>query len=297
MRSGSEVNGRVFSMTGFGEGSASTDKAAIETKIRTVNHSGLSVRVRGLRDDKLLQHKAQQLIKDLFSRGRIEVQVSTDRSDVVDLERMDMERVAESYEALEELVEDLGLENKPTLGDLISLDLFENRSMLADSWPALKKSLERAAEETLESQAAEGNDLREDLLGYIENMNEDVEKIEGKIPTIVSQQKDKLKSRIEDLLERPGELDSGRLEQEFATVADKLDVSEELSRARTHLESARSSLIDGGVVGKKLKFLGQELQREINTLGAKAKDGEVQTDVIDLKLTLEKFKEQARNVA
>lgn len=284
-------------MTGFGEGTASTDGAAIEAKIRTVNHSGLSVRVRGLRDDKLLQHKAEQLIKDLFSRGRIEVQVSTDRSDVVDLERMDMERVAESYDALEELVEDLGLENKPTLGDLISLDLFENRSMLADSWPALKKSLERAAEETLESQAAEGNDLREDLLGYIENMNEDVEKIEGKIPTIVSQQKDKLKSRIEDLLERPGELDSGRLEQEFATVADKLDVSEELSRARTHLESARSSLIDGGVVGKKLKFLGQELQREINTLGAKAKDGEVQTDVIDLKLTLEKFKEQARNVA
>lgn len=297
MRSGSEVNGRVFSMTGFGEGTASTDGVAIEAKIRTVNHSGLSVRVRGLRDDKLLQHKAEQLIKDLFSRGRIEVQVSTDRSDVVDLERMDMERVAESYDALEELVEDLGLENKPTLGDLISLDLFENRSMLADSWPALKKSLERAAEETLESQAAEGNDLREDLLGYIENMNEDVEKIEGKIPTIVSQQKDKLKSRIEDLLERPGELDSGRLEQEFATVADKLDVSEELSRARTHLESARSSLIDGGVVGKKLKFLGQELQREINTLGAKAKDGEVQTDVIDLKLTLEKFKEQARNVA
>ncbi|MFW6049407.1 MAG: YicC family protein [Candidatus Bipolaricaulota bacterium] len=284
-------------MTGFGEGTASTDGVAIEAKIRTVNHSGLSVRVRGLRDDKLLQHKAEQLIKDLFSRGRIEVQVSTDRSDVVDLERMDMERVAESYDALEELVEDLGLENKPTLGDLISLDLFENRSMLADSWPALKKSLERAAEETLESQAAEGNDLREDLLGYIENMNEDVEKIEGKIPTIVSQQKDKLKSRIEDLLERPGELDSGRLEQEFATVADKLDVSEELSRARTHLESARSSLIDGGVVGKKLKFLGQELQREINTLGAKAKDGEVQTDVIDLKLTLEKFKEQARNVA
>ncbi len=297
MRLDSEVNGRIYSMTGFGEGVASADGVKIETKIRTVNHSGLSVRIRGLRDDKLLQHKAERLVKDSFSRGRVEVQISTERSGVIDLEGVDTERIAESYEALKRLADSLDMDDDPTLSDLISLDLFENSAGPPKSWPALKASLEGAAEEALESQRVEGDDLQKDLLGYVEDMEDGVEEIEGKIPLIVSGHKEKLKSRVEDLLDEPAELDQGRLEQEFATVADKLDVSEELSRVATHLESARDSLRNGGVIGKRLKFIGQELQREINTLGAKAKDGEVQTDVIELKLTLEKFKEQARNVA
>lgn len=297
MQLDSKDNNYVYSMTGFGEGEAFAEGIAIKTEVRTVNHSGLSVRIRGLKDKKLLQHKTESYVKDLFSRGRIEIQVSSDQSGGVDLARLDTETLAESYDALLELSEALGMEEKPTFSDLISLGLFQQDLVMVEAWPVLKKSIAEAAEEVVKTQRNEGEDVRSDLLNYVQEMKEGVDKIQDRVPVIVSEHKERLQSRVEELMEEPGDLDPKRLEQEFATIADKLDVNEELSRIRTHLRSAEETLSNGGTVGKKLKFIGQELQREINTLGAKTKDGAVQTDVIELKLSLEKFKEQARNLA
>lgn len=297
MQLDSKDNNYVYSMTGFGEGEAFAEGIAIKTEVRTVNHSDLSVRIRGLKDKKLLQHKTESYVKDLFSRGRIEIQVSSDQSGGVDLARLDTETLAESYDALLELSEALGMEEKPTFSDLISLGLFQQDLVMVEAWPVLKKSIAEAAEEVVKTQRNEGEDVRSDLLNYVQEMKEGVDKIQDRVPVIVSEHKERLQSRVEELMEEPGDLDPKRLEQEFATIADKLDVNEELSRIRTHLRSAEETLSNGGTVGKKLKFIGQELQREINTLGAKTKDGAVQTDVIELKLSLEKFKEQARNLA
>lgn len=297
MQSDSKDKQPIYSMTGFGEGKASKNDVTIETKIKTVNHSGLSIKVRGLKEKKLLQHKAEKMLKESFSRGRIEVQISTDKSNVIDLERLDSETISNSYHALLELTDDLGIDQQPSLGDLISLDLLQMDSPFINAWPILEESLKLAVQETQDSQKSEGADLKTDLLQYLRGLEEGVEKIRPKVPLTVARHKEKLASRINELLEKSTELDERRLEQEVATLADKSDVDEELSRIKTHLNSARDALRNGGILGKKLKFIGQELQREINTLGAKSKDGEIQTDVIDLKLILEKFKEQARNVA
>jgi len=297
VQSGSKDKQPIYSMTGFGEGKESKDDMTVETEIKTVNHTGLSVKIRGLRDRKLLQHKTEKILKESFSRGRIEVRISTGKSNLIDLDRLNSETIFNSYKALQELTKDLGIDQQPSLSDLISLDLLQMDSPFSNAWPVLKESLEQAVQETRDSQKSEGDDLKADLLEYVRRLKEGIEKIRPKVPVTVARHKEKLESRINELLDRSAELDEKRVEQEVATVADKLDVDEELSRVETHLNSAEDALHDGGVVGKKMKFIGQELQREINTLGAKSKDGEIQTEVIDLKLVLEKFKEQARNVA
>lgn len=297
MPSDFEDSNRVYSMTGYGEAEAGTDGSIIRVTIRTVNHKGTSVKIRGLSEDQSLAHRAEKFIRDSFPRGRIEVNISADAGEGLTPAELDLEAIKGSFESLTRLTEELGLVQGPELTDLIELELLETQPPYQGNWEIVQKALGAATEEALESQREEGEAIREDLLAYLSEISRRLERAEDWIPEVVKQYRRELKDRIDQLVGEGIELEEGKLEQEVAVFADKVDVNEEISRAKTHVETARETLQQGGVIGKKLEFIRQELQREINTLGAKSKDGGVQSEVIEMKLALEKFKEQSRNMA
>ncbi len=297
MPSDSSDDNAVQSMTGYGEGKADLDGRDVEVIIRTFNHDGTSIKVRGLNEAQSIAHKVEGFLNDYFSRGRIEVKVKTEESSGLSVEELDLKAIKESFNSLAGLADELGLSERPGLEELIELDLLKQETPYRNSWPTVKKALRQAAEEVLSAQIKEGDAIREDLLGYLNDIGKRLGRAEEEVPEVVKQYKHDLRDRIDDLMAEGIELEKRELEKEVAKFADKIDINEEISRARTHVESARETLKEGGIIGKKLKFITQELQREINTLGAKSKDGGIQAEVIEMKLALEKFKEQSRNLA
>lgn len=296
MPSGFADEGSLYSMTGYGEGKAEHNGRTIDVVIRTFNHDGISVKVRGLEEDQSTAHKAEKFIKESFQRGRVEVKVKTEESVGLAPESLDLESIRKSFEGLSKLTEELGIPESPALADLINLDLLETEAPYKGAWPTVKSALEEAIQETREVRKDEGLAIKADLMDYLEEIAGLLAEAEERVPEVVSSYREELKRRVEKLLAGGVELEEGELEKEIAMFADKVDVNEEISRARTHIATARNSLEEGGAVGKKLKFTFQELQREINTLGAKSKDGKIQSQVIDMKMALEKCKEQARNL-
>jgi len=288
--------GSLYSMTGYGEGKAENNGRTIDVVIRTFNHDGISVKVRGLEEDQSTAHKAEKFIKESFHRGRVEVKVKPGESVGLAPESLDLESIRKSFEGLSRLTEELGIPESPALADLINLDLLETEAPYEGAWSTVKSALEKAIQETQEVRRDEGVAIKVDLMNYLEEIAGLLTEAEERVPEVVSNYREELKKRVEKLLGGGVELEEGELEKEIAMFADKVDVNEEISRARTHIATARNSLEEGGTVGKKLKFTFQELQREINTLGAKSKDGKIQSQVIDMKMALEKCKEQARNL-
>ncbi|MCF7889654.1 YicC family protein [Candidatus Bipolaricaulota bacterium] len=292
-----EGSGRIYSMTGYGEGTGSLEGRKIEANVRTLNHDNTSVKVRGLREDQGLTHKVENYVRESFPRGRIEVRIEVEEGEGLAPAELDSEAIRKSFASLSQLAEDLGIPEGPDLGDLISLDLLETTPLYKGSWPTIKDALSQAIEEALEAQEKEGRSIREDMLDHLDEISRQLEEAEEDVPEVVRQYKRELEARIDKLLEERVEPDEEKLEQEVASFADRVDVNEEISRAKSHIETAKETLKEGGLVGKKLEFIRQELQREINTLGAKSKDSKIQSEVIEMKLALEKFKEQSRNLA
>lgn len=287
----------VHSMTGYGEGRADLGGRDVEVIIRTFNHDGTSIKVRGLNEAQSIAHKVEGFLSDSFSRGRVEVKVKTEESSGLSVEELDLEAIRGSFDSLAGLADELGLNEQPGLEELIELDLLKQETPYRNSWSTVKKALSQATEEVLSAQIKEGDAIREDLYDYLNDIDKRLDLAEEEVPEVVRQYKHDLRDRIDDLMAEGIELEKRELEKEVAKFADKVDINEEISRARTHVGSARETLQEGGIIGKKLKFITQELQREINTLGAKSKDGGIQAEVIEMKLALEKFKEQSRNLA
>lgn len=292
-----ESSGEVYSMTGYGEGAGYLGERKIEANVRTLNHENTSVKVRGLREDQALTHKTENYVKESFPRGRIEVRIKIEEGEGLTPDELDSDAIRKSFESLSQLSDELGIRDGPDLGDLIALDLLETTPLYKGSWPTIKDALSQAIEEALEAQEKEGRSIREDMLEHLSEISRRLEKAEEAVPEVVRQYKRELEERIDKLLNDRVDPDEDKLEQEVASFADRVDVNEEISRAKSHIETAKETLNEGGLVGKKLEFIRQELQREINTLGAKSKDSKIQSEVIEMKLALEKFKEQSRNLA
>lgn len=286
----------VRSMTGFGEGRAFFPGGQIGATIKVVNHRYLSVRLRGLKEDKSLENKVEKLLKDSFSRGRVEAEIDVDRTEARADLFADPEELKKKFDSLRMLLERLGLEEKPSIDHLISLGAFEGDGTTENLWPSLREALEEAVEEVRSDQEREGEHLKGELGGFFRELQEYRAQVVELMPKVVEKKKERLTERLNELLEKEAGFDEGRIEEEVALLAEKLDLDEELSRIAAHLEEGLEALGGEGSVGKKLDFLAQELTREINTLGAKCKDEEVQSISVEMKLIVEKIKEQIRNV-
>lgn len=290
----------IKSMTGFGRHRAADNGLDILCEVKSVNSRYLDASVKISRGYAALEEKVKQLAANRVSRGKLDVYVS--------VERIGGEKggIAVNEEFLERYVSLLkGIKKRYSLGGKVDISTVAARSEvftvsreeedLDAVWPSVSKVIEKAFESFSSMRFAEGEKLAEDLLGHLSVL----EKLRGEIaeraPVSVRENNEKMKQRIKELMDG-ADYDESRLMTECAIFADKADISEELARLASHFSQFRAILAEDVPVGRKLDFLVQEMNREVNTIGSKANDGEIAKLVIEAKSTVEKIREQIQNV-
>lgn len=286
------------SMTGFGVGESATPAGRLVVEIRAVNHRFLDVRVRAPRDLVELVPFAEQLARERLVRGRIEIGVRLEGGTGAAV-TLDAERARAAYQALCTLRDELAPGSEVPLS-LLSMvpDLFVSSSeQQRDAMRAACRACFDQALSALDGmRREEGGVLAEDLRTRLGAVRRGADAIATRVPVIVEGYQKRLKGRVARLLGEGAQLDPGRLEQETALLADRADVSEELTRLSSHCTQYESLLDGGDAVGRRLDFLLQEMVREVNTIGSKAQDAEVAHLVVDVKSELERMREQVQNV-
>jgi len=289
------------SMTGFGRGEHVTPSGRYLCELQSVNHRYLEVRSRLPRRLAGLDLLIQRAVQGRFARGRIDVTLTEELPDGEPRRvRLNRTLALEYLSAFKALQAELGLPGEVTLEFLCSQrDLFEVEGDEAGSpeadWPEIQAALERAMEGVAEMRRDEGRALKAALLGHLDQVEAILAGIIARAPEVVRSYKNRLEIRLQRLLEGKT-VDPGRLEQEVALLADRSDIAEEVARLTSHLGQFRESIGQQGPHGRRSEFLLQEMQREANTIGAKANDAKISQDVIALKSTLEQLREQVQNV-
>jgi len=290
----------LLSMTGIGVGEAPLAEGVLRVELRAVNHRHLDVRVRTSHELVDAASSIEDEVRAHCGRGRIEAQARWEARSTSP-QNFDSARARGAYRALCELRDELAPGQEIPIAALASISgLFAggirfDGEVLAAS---VRLATRRAADDLAQMRAAEGATLVEDLKRRIDAIRVHAAFVETQRPLIVEATRQKLKKRIDKLLEGSDlTIDAARLAQEVAWFADKSDVTEELTRLESHARQFEKLLAGAGDhVGKKLDFLIQEMGREINTTGAKANDAEIAQRVVEMKAELERLREQVQNV-
>lgn len=162
-------------------------------------------------------------------------------------------------------------------------------------WNGLKKALEGAFAQFVETRAAEGENLKTDIIDKLDGMLDSVAYIEERSPQIVAEYRSKLEAKVKELLS-DSQIDDGRIAAEVVIFADKICTDEEVVRLKSHIKHMKETFASGEGIGRKLDFIAQEMNREANTILSKANDMEVSNHAIDLKTEIEKVREQIQNI-
>lgn len=289
----------IRSMTGFGRSEIQRDGVILVTEIRSVNNKFCEI---SLRLPKWLTHfesKVRALVQKKILRGKLSVSI-TWNGDGNDLALCLDENVADRYFGLlKALKERYGLSGEISLQTFVGIPdlLCPEKGPAADenSWKLVEEGVNKAIDDVISMKDAEGKTLSEDLTARVGVLLDHVGRIEKRAPVRVEEAKQKLRARLSELLER-GDVPEDRLALEVVIFTDKLDCTEECVRLRAHAKQF-AALIDGQELsGRKLNFLLQEMNREANTIGAKAADIEIVGEVVNIKDEIEKLREQVQNV-
>lgn len=290
------------SMTGFGRGAASTDGLDVTTEVRSVNGRYVEVSVRTPRELAPHEVEIQNRCRSALSRGKVSVSVQMERRPGEAPVALD-EPLARAYgELLERLRFLTGTQQPVQLEHLLQFRdvLVTERTAEAAPelvWQAASEALDIALEACVAMRRQEGAALAADLRARLAAIEDETAAIERDAPERLVAARDALRARLADLLDGETRVDPARLDMEIALLADRLDVNEECVRLRSHLAQCREALELDEPVGRRLNFLSQELNREINTIASKANDAAMAQRAVRMKEELEKLREQIQNVA
>ncbi len=290
----------IASMTGYGRGEAEGTglKAAVE--LRSVNGRFLEVSARLPRTLSLRENDIKEAVRQKISRGKINVVVVLERGNGGAIPLRINKTAAQSYyKLLNELRKTLRLKETVRIQHLLQFSEVFEQEELADNdeheWAVVKTALARALDALETMRRNEGKELEKDFrarIGVLEGgIDQIVELSKGQVPA----ERERLRERIRQLIGQET-VDQGRLEMELAILADRLDVTEECVRFRSHTKFFLEALRDGEPSGRKLNFLVQEMNREINTIGSKSSAPEIAHSVVRQKEELEKIREQLQNI-
>ena len=287
-------------MTGFGAGDLTTVAGRYVVEARSLNHRFLEVAVRLPRDLAPLEERIRALVQGRILRGRVEIAIIRDNyAKRVRTAKVDVDLAKAFTNALNDLKQALDLPGTPDLSMLVGLpDLIkieEPKEDLEDVWPSIAGGLGQALTRLVAMREDEGGRLARDLGERMRRVGQRVDDVEQRAPRVVKDYAARLSRRIAELMGAVP-VDEGRVAAEVAIFADRCDISEELTRFRSHLTQMRQTLEADGAVGRTLEFIVQELGREANTMGSKANDLEVARAVIAIKGELESLREQIQNV-
>jgi uncharacterized protein (TIGR00255 family) len=289
------------SMTGCGRGECAQDGFKVAVEVQSINRKQADIQVDLPRDLEVLESAVRDTIHQVVSRGRLTVKVLLQAPTGRNSARMHLNRsLAKAYTLeLRRLAKELKLEGTVSLDHLIRAPgVFQTDEQLVEAghfWPAVEQALQQALKALLTMRSREGAHLAKDLSGRIRTMQRAAARVIQRAPKVAEHYRRQLIERARSAGVEMG-VDEDRLLKEIVLFADRSDISEELTRLESHFRQFASLAKSRDPVGRTLDFLAQEMNREINTIGSKANDGEISHAVVTLKAELEKFREQAQNV-
>lgn len=291
----------ILSMTGYGRGEFENENYKITAEMKTVNHRYCDIIIKMPKKLIALEERMKSLIKEKVNRGRVEVYINYEeiiKNDyniepnfaVLDQYHNALSSIKDKYDVKETI--SLGLLSK--FPDALEITYEETDQEAV--WIVMQESLNRALESVSNMREIEGGKLKTDVINRVESIKTMLESIEALVPDIVQNHKNKMTERIHELLDGEVEVDEDRIVHEVAVYADKTSIAEEVTRLYSHFDQLNHFMEKGGSVGRKLDFLVQELNREVNTIGSKSPDIDISNYVIEMKSEVEKIREQIQNI-
>jgi uncharacterized protein (TIGR00255 family) len=288
----------IKSMTGFGAAEGAVGSARVSIELRSVNHRFFNPSIKLPLELARWEAEVREALRRGVARGHVTLIARVER-DAPDGGRIDPARFGAYVDQLRELQRKHGLGDVIDVGALLRLpNLFASSEEESEGTaPELAAIVDRAVAALDHMRAAEGARLAAYLEERLSNVERAVERIAARAPERLIEQRDRLRQAVRELADGVP-VDEQRVALEIAVLADRLDVSEEISRFHAHFAAFRSTLASPATdgVGKRLGFLLQELLREANTTGSKANDATIQSDVILIKEELERIREQVENL-
>lgn len=291
-------------MTGFGRSEGNCGGVTYRIEVRSVNHRYCDTNVRLPDELARLEQKVRSAITHKFSRGKFDVSLIQMDASLKDMNLGLKSSTIEQYHAvLRELSKafnvnfiirnDMGLSDIVALKDLLTVSRTDFSDQEIDE--PVMKILNKSLEELKKMRLKEGHTIYRDLRQRISRIESMAKRIARHVPVVVRDMKKRYISRIMELSELPLS-DMERLYQEIAIMVERMDITEEVVRINSHIAQLRNKLEEGGVVGRTLDFLLQEINREINTIGAKASDIKISQIVVEIKSEVERIREQVQNI-
>lgn len=290
----------IKSMTGFGRSEIVKGNRKISVEIKSVNHRYLEAGIKMPKKLNVFESRMRDLLKKYATRGKIDIFINYEDDSESQVNLKFNQNIADEYMAIfNNMSEKYNLKNYMTVGGLarfpevITMD--EVQEDEEELWHFIEEAMKAALEQFVNTRILEGENLKKDLLGKLDHMEELVAFVEKRSPEIMKEYRSKLESKVKELL-GDTTIDESRIATEVIIYADKICVDEETVRLRSHIEHARKCLNEDGGIGRKMDFIAQEMNREANTTLSKANDIEISNAAIDLKTEIEKVREQIQNI-
>ena len=290
----------IKSMTGFGAGDAETADFKVHIEVKAVNQRFLETNYHMPYSMNMFENQLTKKIKEYASRGKLDINIRfQDLRDKAVTVKVDKGLVAAYGQALQEISSQLELSAPVTAAQIAGypdvLKLNEENADLEAAQPVLMQAMAQALESFVAMREAEGQNIQRDLLARIDTLENFVGELEKLAPEIVAAYRQRLENLLREYLAKE-DIEESRIIQEVALFTDKVNYTEETVRLRSHFDQFRQIITAGEPVGRKLDFLIQEMNREINTVASKANSAGAAQFVVDVKSEIEKIREQIQNI-
>ena len=290
----------IRSMTGFGRCENTDADHKIIVEIKTVNHRYSDISIKMPKKLSFFEAAIRNLLKNYVSRGKIDIFITyEDYSPETLALKYNRQLAGEYLKYLREMAQEFEIEDDirvSTLSRYPDVLTMEEQSLDEEQlWGALEPVLREAFERFVATRTAEGENLRRDLLGKLEELDRKVTLVEERSPEVVRAYREKLENKVRELL-ADTQIEESRIAAEVVIYSDKICNDEETVRLHSHVKAMRKALEDGRDVGRRLDFVAQEMNREANTILSKSNDMEVSNIAIELKTEIEKIREQIQNI-
>ncbi|MDD6796842.1 MAG: YicC family protein [Clostridia bacterium] len=290
----------IKSMTGFGRCEMTEETRKISVEMKSVNHRYLEAGIKMPKKLNVFEARIREVIKKYIQRGKVDVYITYEdyaenkvalkyNADVADEYMNIFDKMSRQFE----LRNDITIAQLSRFPEVISTE--EQAADEEEIWNFIRGAVEGACQQMLTARITEGENLKEDLMGKLDNMLDMVGFIEERSPKIMNDYRSKLMDKVKEIL-GDTTIDESRIATEVVLYADKICVDEETVRLKSHIDHAKKCLGEDGGVGRKLDFIAQEMNREANTILSKADDIEISNKAIDLKTEIEKVREQIQNI-
>jgi uncharacterized protein (TIGR00255 family) len=290
----------ITSMTGYGRGEAESGGIAVSVELRSVNGRYLDLVTRLPRSLSLRESDIREIVRRSILRGKVNLTVTVEHEGTGESSlKVDLSSARAYYKLLKDLRKAVGLRQQVRLEHLLQFsEVFEPKEFEntdAREWEVAETALVRAVASLASMRAQEGKELEKDFHARLTVLSGFVDRIEALSKDQVPHERARLRERIAQILEKET-IDEGRLETELAFLAERLDVTEECVRFRSHVQFFDQAMSSPEPAGRKLNFLIQEMNREINTMGSKSNDTTIAHLVVQAKEEMEKIREQLQNI-